>query len=172
MRGSLRAHGKRSDPSAPGLRLLAPRPAAVPWPPLSADDAHCSMRTSADVPAEPLERAPIFRNRSSAPYSKDTVGDDFRVVRIMVFGADGNSTARRLSPLRHVEALAGRRRASATFGARWPTPSQRQTRLHKHLRPSGARFRARCRRCPASAEAARCENKKRRKVSERRPESV
>ena len=25
--------------------------------------------------------APIFRNRSRAPYSKDTLGDDFRAVR-------------------------------------------------------------------------------------------
>jgi hypothetical protein len=30
--------------------------------------------------------APIFRNRSGAPYSKDTLGDDFREVRAMIFG--------------------------------------------------------------------------------------
>ncbi len=28
----------------------------------------------------------IFRNRSGAPYSKDTLGDDFRTVRIAAFG--------------------------------------------------------------------------------------
>jgi hypothetical protein len=36
--------------------------------------------------AEPVGRAPIFRNRSGAPYSKDTLGDDFRSVRLFVFG--------------------------------------------------------------------------------------
>ncbi len=30
--------------------------------------------------------APIFRNRSGAPYSKDTLGDDFRDVRALAFG--------------------------------------------------------------------------------------
>jgi hypothetical protein len=30
--------------------------------------------------------APIFRNRSSRPYSKDTLGGDFRDIRAMVFG--------------------------------------------------------------------------------------
>jgi len=51
--------------------------------------------------------APIFRNRSGAPYSKDTLGDDFRDVRTLVFGP--NET-RRLADFRRagiVEALAG-----------------------------------------------------------------
>jgi hypothetical protein len=30
--------------------------------------------------------AHIFRNRSRAPYSRDTLGDDFRAVRIATFG--------------------------------------------------------------------------------------
>lgn len=30
--------------------------------------------------------AAVFRNRSGAPYSKDTLGDDFRAVRAKVFG--------------------------------------------------------------------------------------
>lgn len=37
---------------------------------------------------ELLGDAPIFRNRSGAPYSKDTLGDDFRTVRAAVFGPD------------------------------------------------------------------------------------
>ena len=36
--------------------------------------------------AEVAPSAPIFRNRSGAPYSKDTLGDDFRDVRAMAFG--------------------------------------------------------------------------------------
>jgi hypothetical protein len=50
--------------------------------------------------------APIFRNRSGAPYSKDTLGDDFRVVREMVFPND----TRRLQDIGRsgtIEAVAG-----------------------------------------------------------------
>jgi hypothetical protein len=35
---------------------------------------------------EPLKDAYIFRNRSGGPYSKDTLGDDFRKVRAAEFG--------------------------------------------------------------------------------------
>jgi hypothetical protein len=36
--------------------------------------------------------APIFRNRSGAPYSSDTLGDDFRDIRHMEFGAEESRT--------------------------------------------------------------------------------
>jgi hypothetical protein len=36
--------------------------------------------------------APIFRNRSGAPYSSDTLGDDFRDIRHLEFGPDENRT--------------------------------------------------------------------------------
>lgn len=51
--------------------------------------------------------APIFRNRSGAPYSKDTLGDDFRDVRAAVFGQRERRT---LAQFRHsgaVEAITG-----------------------------------------------------------------
>lgn len=51
--------------------------------------------------------APIFRNRSGAPYSKDTLGDDFRAVRAAVFGTGED---RKLSDFRRsgtVEAMRG-----------------------------------------------------------------
>jgi hypothetical protein len=35
---------------------------------------------------------PIFRNRSGAPYSSDTLGDDFRDIRHLEFGAEENRT--------------------------------------------------------------------------------
>lgn len=35
----------------------------------------------ASFAAEPMDVLPIFVNRSGAPYSKDTPGDDFRAVR-------------------------------------------------------------------------------------------
>jgi hypothetical protein len=51
--------------------------------------------------------APLFRNRSGAPYSKDTLGDDFRAVRTMVFGKNDD---RQLADIRRsgaVEATVG-----------------------------------------------------------------
>ncbi len=54
-----------------------------------------SARTLAIVAAyveqlglELLDEAHIFRNRSGRPYSKDTLGDDFRDVRAALFGPD------------------------------------------------------------------------------------
>jgi hypothetical protein len=58
-------------------------------------------------PAELMGDAPIFRNRSGRPYSKDTLGDDFRDIRALVFGPGEN---RQLADFRRtgtVEALAG-----------------------------------------------------------------
>ena len=53
--------------------------------------------------------APVFRNRSGAPYyySKDTLGDDFREIRELVFGP---IEKRQIADFRRsgsVEALAG-----------------------------------------------------------------
>jgi hypothetical protein len=47
--------------------------------------------------------APIFRNRSGAPYSKDTLGDDFRAVREAI---DANNT-RQLADMRRSGAVEG-----------------------------------------------------------------
>jgi hypothetical protein len=61
----------------------------------------------AHFPAELMGDARIFRNRSGAPYSKDTLGDDFRVVRGKVFGS---GETRQLADFRRsgaIEALAG-----------------------------------------------------------------
>ena len=59
-------------------------------------------------PAEALGPSPIFRNRSGRAYSKDTLGDDFRDVRAMVFGP---KETRQLADFRRsgtVEAVTGR----------------------------------------------------------------
>jgi hypothetical protein len=59
--------------------------------------------------------APIFRNRSGAPYSKDTLGDDFRAVRGVEFPGD----KRRLMDFRRsgaVEATAGKVDPAALAG--------------------------------------------------------
>jgi hypothetical protein len=49
------------------------------------------------------QHAPIFRNRSGSPYSKDTLGDDFRVVREAVDPAD----VRQLADMRRSGAVEG-----------------------------------------------------------------
>jgi hypothetical protein len=51
--------------------------------------------------------APIFRNRSGARYSKDTLGDDFRDVRAMVFGPDERRTVADMRRSGAVEARRG-----------------------------------------------------------------
>lgn len=51
--------------------------------------------------------APIFRNRSGAPYSKDTLGDDFRDVREIVFGEGERRTLADFRRSGAVEALRG-----------------------------------------------------------------
>jgi hypothetical protein len=46
----------------------------------------------AELGVELHGEAPIFRNRSGAPYSKDTLGDDLRGIRVMEFGPDEDRT--------------------------------------------------------------------------------
>lgn len=60
----------------------------------------------ASMGARPVGDAPIFRNRSGQPYTADTLGDDFRDLRELVFPGD----SRVLLDIRRtgaVEALAG-----------------------------------------------------------------
>jgi integrase len=49
----------------------------------------------------------IFRNRSGAPYSKDTLGDDFRAVRIATFGEADKRTLADFRRSGAQEAIAG-----------------------------------------------------------------
>jgi integrase len=53
----------------------------------------------------------IFRNRSGAPYSSDTLGDDFRDVRRLVFGEREQRTLADFRRSGAVEAIAGGARA-------------------------------------------------------------
>jgi hypothetical protein len=61
----------------------------------------------ASLGADLTPSAPIFRNRSGAPYSKDTLGDDFRDVRAMVFGEGERRTLADFRRSGAVEALRG-----------------------------------------------------------------
>jgi hypothetical protein len=63
----------------------------------------------------PAATQPIFRNRSGAPYSKDTLGDEFRAVRGVEFPGD----KRKLIDFRRsgaVEATAGKVDPAALAG--------------------------------------------------------
>ena len=55
--------------------------------------------------------AHIFRNRSGAPYSSDTLGDDFRDVRWALFGRSENRTLADSRRSGAVEAIAGEAKA-------------------------------------------------------------
>jgi len=57
--------------------------------------------------ADIAPNAPLFRNRSGAPYSKDTLGDDFRDVRAIVFGEGERRTLADFRRSGAVEALRG-----------------------------------------------------------------
>jgi hypothetical protein len=51
--------------------------------------------------------APIFRNRSGDPYSKDTLGDDFRDIRLEIFGENEKRTLADMRRSGSVEAIRG-----------------------------------------------------------------
>lgn len=61
----------------------------------------------AGLGVELLDNAPIFRNRSGRAYSKDTLGDDFRDVRAMVFGPGETRTLADFRRSGAVEAIRG-----------------------------------------------------------------
>lgn len=59
------------------------------------------------LPAELHPHAPFFRNRSGRPYSKDTLGDDFRDVRAIVLPGDPRTIGHDMRRSGTVEAFAG-----------------------------------------------------------------
>lgn len=61
----------------------------------------------ASLGAEIAPTAPMFRNRSGRAYSKDTLGDDFRDVRELVFGSKERRTLADFRRSGAVEALRG-----------------------------------------------------------------
>lgn len=88
----------------------------------------------AGVAAEPIGAAPLFRNRSGRPYSKDTLGDDFRAVRRALFGAD---ELRQLADFRRsgsTEALAGDAEPGK-LSSKMANSLSTSNRLHKTYSP-------------------------------------
>ena len=84
--------------------------------------------------AELHDDAPIFRNRSGKPYTKDQLGDDFRVIRTLVFGPDD---ARQLQDMRRsgaVEAVRGNVKP-AKLSAKMANTLSASNRLHRTYVP-------------------------------------
>jgi hypothetical protein len=77
---------------------------------------------------------PIFRNRSGAPYSKDTLGDDFRAVRTIVFGKGENRQLQDFRRSGTVEALAGKV-APTDLSSKMANSISQSTRLQKTYGP-------------------------------------
>ena len=90
----------------------------------------------------------IFRNRSGAPYSSDTLGDDFRDVRHAEFGDDESRTLADFRRSGAVEAIAGDAKPEELAHAMGNTLA-RVERAVRHLRPGQPR-----RPCGRSIEGA------------------
>jgi hypothetical protein len=88
----------------------------------------------------------VFRNRSGAPYSKDTLGDDFRVVPI---GAFGERDKRTLSDFRRsgaVEAIVGEAKPAELAHAMGNTLASSNALFATYVPVNLATIRARSRR--------------------------
>jgi hypothetical protein len=88
----------------------------------------------AGLSVELLETAPIFRNRSGLPYSKDTLGDDFRDVRAAVFGVAERRTLADFRRSGAIEAAAVGADA-ATISAKMANTLSASNALHRAYRP-------------------------------------
>ncbi len=83
---------------------------------------------------ELLANAPIFRNRSGAPYSKDTLGDDFRAVRLLEFGQAERRTLADFRRSGAIEAMAGDADAE-TLSAKMANTLSASNELHRTYTP-------------------------------------
>jgi hypothetical protein len=104
---SIKASQMRRDPVGMWFDVARAKTGRPALATLSRRASHLVVAYLQTLAAEPVGMAPIFRNRSGQPYSKDTLGDDFRAVRGIVFG-EGED--RQLADFRRsgsVEALAG-----------------------------------------------------------------
>jgi hypothetical protein len=103
----------------------------------------------ASLPVELV--GPIFRNRSGHPYGKDTLGDDFKAVRELVFG---NAEGRQLADFRRsgtIEALAGDA-PPEKLSSKMANSLSQSNRLHKTYGPVQLAFCSRYRRGASARE--------------------
>jgi hypothetical protein len=131
---TLKAHQRRSDVAGSWFETGRTKTGRKALATLSRRTVRVLDAYIAKLGAEPVGAAPIFRNRSGAPYSKDTLGDDFRAVRTMVFGA---AETRQLQDFRRsgtVEALAGKV-APTDLSSKMANSISQSTRLQKTYGP-------------------------------------
>jgi hypothetical protein len=96
---------------------------------------HILVAYLTELGAEPVGAAALFWNRSGAPYSKDTLGDDFRTVRTIVFGPED---IRLLADFRRsgaVEAVSGEATPSK-MAAKMANTISTSNKLHKTYSPA------------------------------------
>jgi hypothetical protein len=115
--GTLRASQLAKDPS--GAMFFAARgKTGTPVGGALSDRALAALESYiAKLGVELHGEAYIFRNRSGAPYSSDTLGDDFRDVRRLVFGEREQRTLADFRRSGAVEAIAGGARAEESAHA-------------------------------------------------------
>jgi hypothetical protein len=94
---NLRSHDLRRDPVGMWFSLACAKTGRPALATLSRRTTRLLKAYLATQGAEPIGTAMIFRTRSGAPYRKDTLGDDFRAIRTLVFGPGGKPPACRLS---------------------------------------------------------------------------
>ena len=72
----------------------------------------------------PNANALVFRNRSGAPYTEDTLRDDFRTVRTGLYGKDDDRQPQDMRPRARARRSGADRELSSCW-VRWPLPCQR-----------------------------------------------
>jgi hypothetical protein len=131
---SIRANQMRRDPIGVWFDLARAKTGRPALATLSQRATRLLFDYLAALAAEPVGMAPIFRNRSGQPYSKDTLGDDFRAVRVRLFGEDER---RQLADFRRsgsVEALAGEA-PPEKLSSKMANTLSASNRLHKTYGP-------------------------------------
>jgi hypothetical protein len=104
---SIKANQMRQDPLGVWFDIARAKTGRPALATLSRRTARVLFAYLDALAAKPVGMAPIFRNRSGQPYSKDTLGDDFRAVRAMVFGGKEYRQSTDFRRSGSVEALAG-----------------------------------------------------------------
>ncbi len=131
----LRARDMRQDPIGVWFDLARAKTGRAALATLSNRAARLIKVYLDQQAAEPVGMAPIFRNRSGAPYSKDTLGDDFRAVRALVFG---DRETRQLADFRRsgaVEAVSGDA-PPAKLASKMANTLSASNRLHRTYAPT------------------------------------
>jgi len=82
---------------------------------------------------------PLTRNRSGHVYSKDTLGDDYRAVRELVFPGDKRRLLRRTGNVEAMVGSADRRTPPRSWPTRWRSPTKFSTPTRPCSSPPCAR---------------------------------